>query len=239
MSSPTHLARVCQNISGQPSPQWAQGGTLWGADDNRAALFGWCKTQWFSLPLSHKGKGKGWRCSRCWLCLPVSPAGTSEKGKTGTKCGCLGSTAGFWNHSRNWNVLSMDSVWWKVQANDKDSHNPCPVCSRRIPFPYQTKTIGIDGAIKRRVRALRGSAFQEFLKVPQIQQTKSCFLFHRSGKKGKSVCNVNKELKIPQQFLKISSLLQRLLWRDQNSPSTLRELPEKTVSNLKMRVFWV
>ncbi|XP_017677231.1 PREDICTED: uncharacterized protein LOC108500637 [Lepidothrix coronata] len=33
----------------------------------------------------------------------------------------------------------------------------------------------------------------------------------RSGKKGKSLFNVNKEPKIPQQFLKISSLLQRLL----------------------------
>lgn len=130
-------------------------------------------------------------------------------GKIGTKRGCLGSTAGLWKHSQNWNVLIMG---WLDRTMSVENSKPmtrtlsslsCLLPENPIslsnPIPYQ------DGAIKR--RGTEGlSLFKygyEILKVPQIQQTKSYFLFHRSAKKGKSLCNINKELKIPQQFLKI------------------------------------
>lgn len=119
-TGPLTLSGFVKTFLVSPARSEPSEGTVWGADDNQPALFSWCKIQWFSLPLAHELKKEVTLLpplalppsQHCWVnahCLK----GLQITGKTGTKCGCLGSRAGWWNHSLNWNVLNMgwlDSV---------------------------------------------------------------------------------------------------------------------------------
>lgn len=124
------------------------------------------------LFLLYTSKGKRWRCSRCWLCLPVSTAGlTAFAWWDFRKQEKQGPSVDVWDPQQDYETTAKTGTFWMwadligqclvktaSQWQGQPPSLPC-VCSQRILFPYQTKTVGIDGAIKRRVRALRGWTF--------------------------------------------------------------------------------
>lgn len=191
--APLTLGGFVKSFLVSPARGEPREGTVWGVDDNQASLSGWCKMQWFSLPLT-QSKGKRWRC---WLCLPASTAGLPacawgdlRTGKHREKSGCWDPQQGYETTART----GMFSLWAGLirqcvveTANQWQGQTPSLSCllpenpiSLSNPIPYQ------DGSIKRKSTEGLGlfKYGYEFLKVLQIQKTKSYFLFPRSGTEG-------------------------------------------------------
>lgn len=98
------------------------------------------------LFLSPTSKGKRWRCSRRWLLLPVSTAGSTVLGGV-QSTGKQGPSVGAWDPPQGHEATAKTAMFWtwavsSENSNDQDSHLPSHVCSQRIPFPHQTKTMG-------------------------------------------------------------------------------------------------